>query len=95
MTLDPLHPLAALRWRGQVNRIPPVKYEIAGCSSCPLAHEVCVEFETQDTVWLCGHPEGKDRCVSNENEAAIETVPDFCPLVRAPLLLRVSEVAHD
>lgn len=95
MTFDPINREAATLLRGRTNRLPPNKHEVTGCSSCPLAHEVCVEFETQDTVWLCGHPEVKSRCVSNENEAAIETVPDFCPLVRAPLLLRISEVAHD
>lgn len=76
------------------NRLPPSKHEVSGCSSCPLAHEVVVEFESQDTVWLCGHPDVKDRCVSNENEAAIQIVPDFCPLIRAPLLLALDPEAQ-
>lgn len=58
------------------NRLPPSKHEVSGCSSCPL--RVVVDEDTSK----CGHPGDYERDVSGE-----EGVPDFCPLIRAPLLL--------
>lgn len=63
------------------NRLPPSKHEVSGCSSCPLRATV-IEGDGYETTHKCGHPDAPERDVTGE-----EGVPDFCPLIRAPLQL--------
>lgn len=85
MTFDPINREAATLLRGRTNRLPPNKHEVTGCNNCPLRADLA-----EDETSKCQHPYDTLRDVTG-----IDGVPDFCPLVRAPLLLHISEVAHD
>jgi hypothetical protein len=65
----------------RVNRLPPSKVEVTGCGDCPL--RAAVEGVEGDELSECGHPEISARAVQHDAEEPA----DFCPLLRAPLLL--------
>lgn len=52
---------------------------MSGCASCPLRAEVAGE---EDISQKCAHPLERERDVTGE-----EGVPEFCPLLRGPLVL--------
>lgn len=66
----------------KTNRLPVEKHEVSGCSDCPLRTTVVDSHAFADTHDKCGHPDVPERDVTDE-----EGVPDFCPLLRNPLLL--------
>lgn len=74
------------------NRLPSHKHHVTGCADCPLRVDEVRDFDAEiepETVSKCGHPEIRTRDVTGE-----EDIPDFCPLIRAPLLLVLDEALH-
>jgi hypothetical protein len=65
--------------------LPPNKAEVEGCEECPLRGMVNEDGDFETAAYECQHPEKSGRDVTGE-----EGVPDFCPLLRAPLLLSVA-----
>lgn len=62
------------------NRLPPEKHEVTGCRDCPLSG-----WTDTGEALKCQHPDVTARDVTDE-----EGVPDFCPLLRAPLQLVIA-----
>lgn len=66
------------------NRLPPSKTEITGCGDCPL--RAAVEGVDGDELSECGHPDIPARAVQHDADEPAE----FCPLLRAPLLVQLA-----
>lgn len=73
-------------------RLPPTKVRVESCPECPFRGNVFEPSELQlveleeTTNNKCQHPGGNERDVTDE-----EGIPDFCPLIRAPLLVQLAK----